>query len=363
MRSSQRKAMPLLALLGLEVLAIVGLQAVGRTSTMRIPWGDLSNWLANSSIEEVAPAFVLLAALVVAYWLFVSTALCVIAQVSRIPAAVRATNMFALPSVRRVVDGAMVVSIATTSVMGSSAAAFASEAPIVPSSGDITTSISAQAGDLSVPTPTVGTPGDGTASVGGATLAAPASSEDTVPTPSPGAPMTTTSTAAPETTTTAIPETTTSIAGPQTTSTLTPAPSDDWVPTPDVGAPSTSTSTAAPTTTSTTVPQGPSTPAENTTTTAPPTASAPEPSAPQVEVLAATEHRVVAGENLWTIARDTLADTGGRSASTVSESEIRDYWLKVIDANRDTLRSKDPHWIFPGETITLPPTDAAVAAQ
>ena len=62
-------------------------------------------------------------------------------------------------------------------------------------------------------------------------------------------------------------------------------------------------------------------------------------------------HTVVRGDNLWTIAANHIASThaGGPAAS-----EITEYWLKVIAANRDTLRSGDPNLIFPGEIVALP---------
>jgi nucleoid-associated protein YgaU len=132
---------------------------------------------------------------------------------------------------------------------------------------------------------------------------------------------------------------------------------DDSVPTPLPGAPDTTTST-----TSTTVPQGPSTPAQNQGNQQQQQTPAPSTQGSGTQVLAETEHRVVAGDNLWTISRDALASSSGRSASSISEAEIRDYWLKVIDVNRAHLRSGDPHWIFPGEVIQLPAQDASPAA-
>jgi len=143
---SQRRIAPVLALLGFEVAAIVGLQAIGSTPSMQVPWGDLSTWVHTSSVDEIAAPLIRLFALVVAYWMFVSTALCMIAQASRIPAAVRATNMFTLPTVRRMVDGAMAVSIVTTSFVGvTGTAAFA---------GDASTSVGATVDG------TAGAPGD-----------------------------------------------------------------------------------------------------------------------------------------------------------------------------------------------------------
>jgi nucleoid-associated protein YgaU len=63
----------------------------------------------------------------------------------------------------------------------------------------------------------------------------------------------------------------------------------------------------------------------------------------------------VQGDNLWTISRDHLARVTGRHASDLSDHEIATYWLRVIAANRASLRSGDPDLIFPGESIQLPP--------
>lgn len=317
---SQRKAVPLLALLGFEVAAIVGLQTLGSSHSMQIPWNDLSTWLNTSSTDQLALPIVRLGALILAYWLFVSTALSVIAQVSRVPAAIRATSMFTLPSVRRVVDGAMVMSIATTSVIGVTGTAAFADTSTTPPPSDLTTSIAASPDDLSVPTPSAG---------------------DVTTSTDPSAITSTTSTTMAPTTTTGAPDNTT----------IAPSAGQDWVPTPSPG---------APIATTTTVPQGPSTPANTVPTPAPTPAPAPAPGGTQV--LAEQDHRVVPGENLWTISRDAIAANRNAPASSISESDIRDYWLKVIAVNRDHLRSHDPHWIFPGEIITLPSMDAAAGS-
>jgi nucleoid-associated protein YgaU len=328
MMQSQRKALPVLMLLGVEIAAIVGLQAASSLHAMQIPWNDLSNWINTSSLNQLVPPLACLTALVFAYWMFVSTALCVIAQVSRIPAAVRATSMLTIPSVRRVIDGAMVVSIATTSVIGAGgAAAFADDASSQPAASDVTTSMAMQVDGSST---TSISPVDNDVTTGtdnSSTAATPDGTSD--------AGTDDGSQQAAGTTTTTVTDSTS----------VAPTPGDDSVPTPSPGAPLPSS-----TTTSTTVPQGPSTPAITTPTPAPSTDNG---SSSQTNTNP-SDHRVVAGENLWTISRDALAASSGQPASSISEAQIRDYWLKVIDANRDHLRSKDPHWIFPGEIITLP---------
>ena len=71
----------------------------------------------------------------------------------------------------------------------------------------------------------------------------------------------------------------------------------------------------------------------------------------------ASSHRVVSGDNLWTIARDHLAEIRGRPAAELSDREIAVYWLKVIKANRARLKSGEPDLIYPGERTVLPPVE------
>jgi hypothetical protein len=82
----------------------------------------------------------------------------------------------------------------------------------------------------------------------------------------------------------------------------------------------------------------------------------PEPAARPARPPVASGRVVVrAGDNLWAIARTSLARISGR---TPTEREVARYWLTVIAANRSTLRSGDPSLIFPGEIVTLPPPTA-----
>ena len=319
MMRSQRKATPLIALFAFELAALFGLHLLGSSPSMQVDWNDFSTWLQTGTVEEIATPLIRLAALVVAYWMFISTLLFTLAQLSRIPAAIQATSMLTMPSVRRVVDGAVAVSMVTTSFVGFGASA-ASAAPAVTSTAN---QIAMQTDLNVVDSPTTGNNPSATT-----TTAA--------PTTTTGAPTTTT--AAP-TTTTAAPTTTT--AAPDRNLPVAPGAGDDFVSsprpkavTPNSQAPGTTSTTAAPA-----APQAPSTNA------------APDAG---TQVAGVQEHKVVKGDNLWTIARDSLAQSTNRSASDVSEAEIRDYWLKVIAENRDNLRSGDPHWIFPGEVITLP---------
>lgn len=58
------------------------------------------------------------------------------------------------------------------------------------------------------------------------------------------------------------------------------------------------------------------------------------------------------GDSLWKLAESRLETVQGRRPD---DSDIAAYWVKVIDANRDRIRSGDPDLIFPGEEIALPP--------
>jgi hypothetical protein len=63
-------------------------------------------------------------------------------------------------------------------------------------------------------------------------------------------------------------------------------------------------------------------------------------------------HRVEAGESLWSIARDALADRWDRAPS---EAEVHDYWQELVEHNRAGLADPDnPDLIFPGDEIGLP---------
>ena len=390
MRNQRSSFTPVALLLGFEIAAILALQALGGTSSMQVPWGSFASWINAGPIENIVPPLVRVLALAVAYWMFLSTALFVVAQISRIPAAVRATSMFTLPSVRRVVDGAMVVSIATTSVMGVGATAAMAATPdatttsnsltmaqitvdgstggvATPNPGSVTTVTEEEAADAADDSADDSgddeSADDSADDESGDDESADDSSDDSEDEESDD---TTTSTAAPTTTSTAAPTTTGAPSTPTTGSlgqagTVTIIGSGDAgsVATPRPGAPLATTSvaptTAAPNSNTWVVPTtgfSVATPKPVASAATTPTTAAPETSADGTQVLGVQEHRVVQGENLWTIARDAVAQSNGGTAPT--ESQVRDYWLKVIDANKGNLRSGDPHWIFAGEVVTLP---------
>jgi hypothetical protein len=71
----------------------------------------------------------------------------------------------------------------------------------------------------------------------------------------------------------------------------------------------------------------------------------------EVRNQAATTYVVEPDDNFWDIAEDHLRQSVGRS---VTEDEVAQYWVRVVEANRSSIRSGDPDKIFAGEQLTLP---------
>lgn len=63
-----------------------------------------------------------------------------------------------------------------------------------------------------------------------------------------------------------------------------------------------------------------------------------------------TQHTVLAGENLWSIAQ---AHVIGHDADATG-GDIAAYWRELINANANSLRSGEPSLIYVGETLRLP---------
>lgn len=66
-------------------------------------------------------------------------------------------------------------------------------------------------------------------------------------------------------------------------------------------------------------------------------------------------YTVVPLDHFWKIAENHLRQAVRRE---VTEDEICRYWVRLIDANRQTILSGDPDLIFVGERFTLPPVFA-----
>ena len=63
-------------------------------------------------------------------------------------------------------------------------------------------------------------------------------------------------------------------------------------------------------------------------------------------------YRVSEGDNLWKIAHRAVTQAFGHPPNV---RQTACYWVDLIEANRETIRSGDPDLIFPEETILLPP--------
>lgn len=103
------------ALLGAEIGAL-GLLL--RLDLPSVHWSSLSTWLETVAPEDAVVALVRAAALATVAYLLATTAMYVIASLTRVPALIRGTSAVTLPGLRRIVDGAFAATmvIAPTSL-------------------------------------------------------------------------------------------------------------------------------------------------------------------------------------------------------------------------------------------------------
>jgi len=97
-----------LALVGAEAGALLLLLHLDGPS---VDWSEPAAWLGRVPPEDAVIALVRLAAQVTAGYLVVTTALYVFATITRVPALIRGVRIVTLPSVRRVVDGALAATL------------------------------------------------------------------------------------------------------------------------------------------------------------------------------------------------------------------------------------------------------------
>jgi hypothetical protein len=115
----------------LEVATVLVLIGLGRRPELAVPLGHLGEWLRHGDPATVVVALLRWVALLGAGWLLASTLLYLAASISRVPAAVRAVRWSTVPAVRRAIDAACAVSVATSVVLAPSmaGAARASDPP------------------------------------------------------------------------------------------------------------------------------------------------------------------------------------------------------------------------------------------
>lgn len=96
-----------------EGTAVGMLHRLGSLPWMGVDWSDLATWVRVTPPEDAIVSIVRLVALVFAYWLAAGTAAYVVLKATHLPSTVR---WLTLPVIRRVVDRALAVTLALSSV-------------------------------------------------------------------------------------------------------------------------------------------------------------------------------------------------------------------------------------------------------
>jgi hypothetical protein len=108
------RMIPVVGLLTFEAAAVTVLHWLGAA-------GGLGSGVLVSGVapvEDIVMAAARLAASAVAWWLLVTTSLCVAARIARLPSALRAAEWAALPAVRRLVERSLVATLSLSAVAG-----------------------------------------------------------------------------------------------------------------------------------------------------------------------------------------------------------------------------------------------------
>jgi hypothetical protein len=100
-----------------EAVTVIVLFGAGRRPELAVPVGHLGEWLRHGDPATVVVALLRWVALAGAGWLLVSTLLYLLAALGRVPAAMRAVRWSTVPAVRRAIDAACAVSVATSVVL------------------------------------------------------------------------------------------------------------------------------------------------------------------------------------------------------------------------------------------------------
>ncbi len=405
-------AVKLLMLFAIQVAFVVVLHMLGSIENLAVDFTNFKVWMDTTPPEIALIGSIRILALGFAYWLLATSFLYMAARAFNIGFLIRSLELTTIPGVRRVIDAGLAAAIVGGSVFGGAGAVLAKSADaqtnVAPAAitstykdtrvlynptpeADIATVSSSSAVQnftnekvvvASTDAPEVAaTPVD---------LSVPQRDEhgNFIPTVSP------TATKAPVVTSQEVPILQTSTAETPSNEKVVVVSSETPLPTQESPAPAADVPvdlsvpqrdehgnfipTVSPTpsetptqTPSETSPEDSKIVVESPTTTAPkvtvPTTSPPVVTTPEVKVGGIQQERpietpaqtttpssytVVSGDNFWAIAKSQVEQSLGRDATN---SEVANYWVKLIDANRSTIRSGDPDLIFPGEVFTLPP--------
>lgn len=127
-----RSAVELAAVVSLPAAAAVALHRLGAHPRLQIDWSDLEVWLQVAPADDVAAALLRLVGLAAAYWIMATTALYVLARLTRVPAAIRAVEWATLPVARRAADRAVALALVGSSLGGHAGTALAAEVGQLP---------------------------------------------------------------------------------------------------------------------------------------------------------------------------------------------------------------------------------------
>lgn len=366
----------LVALLAGEALLFLLFLWLASTPDRRIEFADLGAWFDGTAPLDVLVAVAIFIGTLASFWLFASTFVYMGARLARLTQVEDGLRRVTLPAVRRVIDGALAVSIAGTAVLGGGrlAAAASVDRPAVEQA--VTASPSnppvrivyqqvgdegpTAAGDVGAPTP-AGDPDVQSPSGSGEVLVRPsAPSEPTTPNPDAGTQPGTDVLPQPggdgdfpqpagDGTTTTEPA-----PGPQPAPGPEPAPSPEPAPAPQPAPAEPSVAGEVLIRPGTPGSVGPNVGPGGT------TAQIPGAQIPEVDAAAsagapssaAGSYTVQPGDNFWTIAAAQVQAKLGR---TPTNAEVAAYWEVLIEANRANISSGNPSLIYPGEQFTLPP--------
>jgi hypothetical protein len=106
------RCLRLIALLGAEIGAVVGLVGLGGRAPFAIPRHHLDVWWQTTPPADALVAILRVVAVVGVGWLLTTTAAYVVARLTRLPRAIRAVGWATSPLIRRTVDAALAASIA-----------------------------------------------------------------------------------------------------------------------------------------------------------------------------------------------------------------------------------------------------------
>jgi hypothetical protein len=122
--SSSDGFLRLLGLIAVEMSSLLILRRLGSLAILRTPSADLSAWrlwLASTPPQDAIASALRLVAAACTWWLLATTGLYVAARLARIPSLIRALAWTTPRAVRRVIDRALMLSMAATLASGTAA--------------------------------------------------------------------------------------------------------------------------------------------------------------------------------------------------------------------------------------------------